>query len=131
MGFALQSEGGLVNPSDSSDSEDTSGTSGGGMSEVIVRLSGVDSGTSPKPRARRGCKCFPPELIAAFLECKSGEGPSEEPGMYVRPGQPRAGRAQMLGRTTIGDLSYVEGEWAEKVRVRVGEGGKWTVLRHC
>jgi hypothetical protein len=37
----------------------------------------------------------------------------------------------MLGRTTIGVLSYVEGEWAEKVRVRVGEGGKWTVLRHC
>ena len=37
----------------------------------------------------------------------------------------------MLGRTTIGDLSYVEEEWAEKVRVRVGEGGKWTVLRHC
>lgn len=37
----------------------------------------------------------------------------------------------MLGRTTIGDLSYAEEEWAEKVRVRVGEGGKWTVLRHC
>ena len=37
----------------------------------------------------------------------------------------------MLGRTTIGDLSYVEEEWTEKVRVRVGEGGKWTVLRHC
>jgi hypothetical protein len=37
----------------------------------------------------------------------------------------------MLGRTTIGDLSYVEEEWAEKVRVSVGEGGKWTVLRHC
>lgn len=25
----------------------------------------------------------------------------------------------------------MEEEWAEKVRVRVGEGGKWTVLRHC
>ena len=37
----------------------------------------------------------------------------------------------MLGRTTIGVLSYAEGEWAEKVRVSVGEGGKWTVLRHC
>lgn len=37
----------------------------------------------------------------------------------------------MLGRTTIGDLSYAEEEYAEKVRVRVGEGGKWTVLRHC
>jgi hypothetical protein len=37
----------------------------------------------------------------------------------------------MLGRTTIGDLSYAEGEWAEKVRVSVGEGGKWTVFRHC
>jgi hypothetical protein len=31
----------------------------------------------------------------------------------------------------MGDLSYVEEEWAEKVRVSVGEGGKWTVLRHC
>jgi hypothetical protein len=37
----------------------------------------------------------------------------------------------MLGATTIGVLSYAEGEWAEKVRVSVGEGGKWTVLRHC
>jgi len=37
----------------------------------------------------------------------------------------------MLGRTTIGDLSYADEEYAENVRVRVGEGGKWTVLRHC
>lgn len=37
----------------------------------------------------------------------------------------------MLGTTTIGDLSYAEGEYAEKVRVSVGDGGKWTVLWHC
>lgn len=31
-----------------------------------------------------------------------------------------------MGRTTIGERSYDEGEYAENVRVSVGEGGKRT-----
>lgn len=53
-------------------------------------------------------------------------GGDTSPGIYVLPGHPRAGSAQVLGRTTIGERSYDEGEYAENVRVRVGEGGKRT-----
>lgn len=45
---------------------------------------------------------------------------------YVRPGQPRSGSAQELGRTTMGERSYVDGQCASNVRVSEGEGGKWT-----
>jgi hypothetical protein len=44
------------------------------MSEAVVRSSGVPSGMSPKPRARRGCMCF----LEFIVECKSGEGLSPE-----------------------------------------------------
>ena len=42
------------------------------------------------------------------------------------PGQPRAGREHLFGVTTIGERSYIEGEYAVNVRVRAGVGGKWT-----
>ena len=71
--FALHSKGGLATPSDSSDSENASGMRGG-TADVEARLSEVVPETSVKPRARQGCKCFPPVSIAALLVCKLGEG---------------------------------------------------------
>ena len=44
----------------------------------------------------------------------------------MRPGQPRSGRAQVFGETTIGERSYAAAECAEKVQAKEGEGGKWT-----
>lgn len=42
------------------------------------------------------------------------------------PGQPRAGSLHLFGVTTMGERSYVDGECARNVRVRVLVGGKWT-----
>lgn len=50
-----------------------------------------------------------------------------EDGWYVRPGHPRAGRAQALGRTVIGERSYMFDEWAANVLVNLGDGGKVTL----
>lgn len=61
-----------------------------------------------------------------LLSSLSARGGDTSPGIYVLPGHPRAGSAQLLGRTTIGERSYDEGEYAENVRVSVGEGGKRT-----
>ena len=44
----------------------------------------------------------------------------------MRPGHPRSGRVHEFGPMTIGERSYVAGEWAEKMRVRDVDGGKCT-----
>lgn len=44
----------------------------------------------------------------------------------MRPGHPRSGRVHELGSITIGERSYVAGEWAEKMRAREVDGGKCT-----
>ena len=71
--LASKNEGEQVSPSDSSDSEDISGTSGGGTAKGWVAESGVDSGTSPKVRARRGCMCVPLAFKADLWMFESDE----------------------------------------------------------
>jgi len=74
VALASKHEGEYVSPSDSSDSEYTSGTSGGGgIANGPVAESGVDSGTSAKLRARRGCMCVPLAFRADLWASESGE----------------------------------------------------------
>jgi len=124
-----------MKPSLSSDSEERSGVRGGGTGNVRVgvRRASSSSATSSisgdgsryAEATARGWRCLPFCTAGLQLECEDCELGSSR--VYVRPGQPRSGRAQELGETTMGERSYNDEEYAENVWAReFGEGGKWT-----
>ena len=98
-----------MKPSLSSDSDDRSGINGGRTKgEVRMGMGPSPTGREGEDDARfdaaRGWAWLP--LLDPLLDGDERLGRSSS-RVYVLPGHPRSGRAQALGDTTMGDLSYV------------------------
>lgn len=114
--IGLPYSGGEMAPSDSSDSEERSCTRGGGRLEGP----GYDGCIGPYMRAAAAAlhSAWPADIIdadegdvaAAPIACGCtlhfrDDLATPADSSYVRPGQPRSGRAQTLGATTMGARS--------------------------
>ena len=100
--------GRLVKPSLSSDSDDRSGINGGSIKgEVRMGMGSSSTGWEGEDDVRldaaRGWAWLP--LLDLLLDGDGRLGRSSS-RVYVLPGHPRSGKAQALGNTTMGDLSY-------------------------